>query len=413
MPSTYTTNLRLELQADGENANVWGQKTNNNIDLIEVAVAGKTSVAVSSGQVTSLTYANAATDESRAATLLLSATGTVSAPTYVVFPSISKTVWVRNNFTVVSAGVIFIMNNATATGVTATPGDWDKLVLDGTNIYAVQDGIRDAITSVAAVASAASNNIAPSQLAQTTKDLFGFRNMLINGDFQLNQRVFAGGSLTSGTYGYDRWKSWATGTNVSVTGRTVSLNGTILQIVESPRLDNENVALSIENPSGDIICAIGDGTANTTATVSATTGIGYVNVSISAAISGNVHVQLRTTSNTTFGRVQFEKGTVPTDMEKRPVGLELDLANRYYERGGYGWAGPTVTGSGQFLVVNYCTPKRGTPTLAVTSVNNTGAFGGSETLSATGTNSFKIQYTPTLTDNGQAFQGTYISDAEL
>ena len=34
MASTYTTRLRLEKQATGENANTWGDKTNSNFDLI-------------------------------------------------------------------------------------------------------------------------------------------------------------------------------------------------------------------------------------------------------------------------------------------------------------------------------------------------------------------------------------------
>jgi len=32
-------------------------------------------------------------------------------------------------------------------------------------------------------------------------------NLLINGDFQINQRGFGGGALTAGVYGFDRWKA--------------------------------------------------------------------------------------------------------------------------------------------------------------------------------------------------------------
>ena len=35
MASTFTTRLRLEKQATGENANTWGDKTNTNFDLID------------------------------------------------------------------------------------------------------------------------------------------------------------------------------------------------------------------------------------------------------------------------------------------------------------------------------------------------------------------------------------------
>ena len=40
MPSTYTTRIRIEKQADGENPNSWGDILNQNvIDLVDDAVA--------------------------------------------------------------------------------------------------------------------------------------------------------------------------------------------------------------------------------------------------------------------------------------------------------------------------------------------------------------------------------------
>ena len=38
MASTFTTRLRLEKQATGENANTWGDKTNTNFDLIDESI---------------------------------------------------------------------------------------------------------------------------------------------------------------------------------------------------------------------------------------------------------------------------------------------------------------------------------------------------------------------------------------
>ena len=35
MASTHSDQLRLELQADGENSGNWGSKTNTNLELIE------------------------------------------------------------------------------------------------------------------------------------------------------------------------------------------------------------------------------------------------------------------------------------------------------------------------------------------------------------------------------------------
>ena len=40
MASTYTTRLRLEKQGTGENANTWGDKTNDTFDLLDEAIYG-------------------------------------------------------------------------------------------------------------------------------------------------------------------------------------------------------------------------------------------------------------------------------------------------------------------------------------------------------------------------------------
>ena len=46
MPSTYT-NLGLEKQATGENANTWGDITNTNIDMVDEALSGIYSISSS------------------------------------------------------------------------------------------------------------------------------------------------------------------------------------------------------------------------------------------------------------------------------------------------------------------------------------------------------------------------------
>ena len=40
MASTFSTDLKLELMATGENAGIWGTKTNTNLQLAEQAIAG-------------------------------------------------------------------------------------------------------------------------------------------------------------------------------------------------------------------------------------------------------------------------------------------------------------------------------------------------------------------------------------
>ena len=52
MPSTTSTDLKLELMATGENSGTWGTKTNTNLQIVEQAIAGFQEIDVASGDVT-------------------------------------------------------------------------------------------------------------------------------------------------------------------------------------------------------------------------------------------------------------------------------------------------------------------------------------------------------------------------
>jgi hypothetical protein len=122
MPSTYDPLLRLELQATGENATTWGTKTNNNLDLIAAAIAGQAVVTVSSADVT-LTEANAATDQSRAAILVF--TGTMTGNVNIIVPSQTKT---YAAFRQTTGAYNLVIKNATGTGATLPTSGTDIIV---------------------------------------------------------------------------------------------------------------------------------------------------------------------------------------------------------------------------------------------------------------------------------------------
>ena len=46
MASTYSDRLKLELQGSGENAGTWGDKTNNNLEVLDAFVNGYLSKSV-------------------------------------------------------------------------------------------------------------------------------------------------------------------------------------------------------------------------------------------------------------------------------------------------------------------------------------------------------------------------------
>ena len=84
MPSTYSTDLKLELMVTGENAGTWGTKTNNNLDLIQQAIAGVQSIDVGASDVT-LVMSNAALSNAR--NMVLNLTGSLTGTRQVLIPN--------------------------------------------------------------------------------------------------------------------------------------------------------------------------------------------------------------------------------------------------------------------------------------------------------------------------------------
>jgi hypothetical protein len=61
MASTFSTDLKLELMATGENAGTWGDKTNDNLNLVQQAIAGFESVALTDGGTVTLAMTRCST----------------------------------------------------------------------------------------------------------------------------------------------------------------------------------------------------------------------------------------------------------------------------------------------------------------------------------------------------------------
>ena len=66
MASTYTTNIRLTKQGDGDNPNTWGTVLNNQvISLVDQAVAGYTTVSIGANATVTLSAVEGGTDKPR------------------------------------------------------------------------------------------------------------------------------------------------------------------------------------------------------------------------------------------------------------------------------------------------------------------------------------------------------------
>lgn len=126
-----------------------------------------------------------------------------------------------------------------------------------------------------------------------------FRNILINGEVsRINQRGFDGNwaGKSVGEYGYDRWKK-ADASNIS-------------QVVEEGNFV----------PDAEYVLS----------------GTGVTTEVLTAPSSGNWTITVPNTAS----YVQLERGNSPSPFEHRPIGMELQLCKRYYEK---------IIGSAYFL----------------------------------------------------------------
>ena len=143
MASTFTP-LGIEKQATGENAGTWGTKTNTNLEIVEQAIGGTASQAVSDSGDTTLSVS----DGSTGATLahrVIEFTGSLTASRNVTIPLDVQQLYLLKNGTSGSQNVVFKYVSGSGTSATIANG---KTILayakadDGTNpnIVAVEFG---------------------------------------------------------------------------------------------------------------------------------------------------------------------------------------------------------------------------------------------------------------------------------
>lgn len=158
----------------------------------------------------------------------------------------------------------------------------------------------------------------------------GYRNRIINGNFEINQRGYVSGTnLASGSYGFDRWKSGFTNTSLTFTDGiqattvTISASGVLQQVIE-----RENV------PAGTYILSW-TGTATGRIYNAGATPPAYAASPIVVTLDGlaNVNVDFTASGGTrTLGLVQLEAGNVFSPFDYRLRSEELALCQRYYVR---------------------------------------------------------------------------------
>ncbi len=130
MANSTSASLKLTVQATGENSGTWGQITNTNLLILEQAIGGFQSVAITTGA--TLTFSNGALSNGKNNVLKL--VGTIGGAVNVVVPdSIEKTYIIDNATT---GAYTVTVKTSSGTGVTWAAADKGTKVVysDGTNV---------------------------------------------------------------------------------------------------------------------------------------------------------------------------------------------------------------------------------------------------------------------------------------
>ena len=214
-----------------------------------------------------------------------------------------------------------------------------------------------------------SNPVAPPLPRQGTA--MSARNRIINGDFRVNQRAYtSGGSLASGAFGFDRWKSNQAATSLTFTsapqGQSVLLDGYIQQVLERAAVPAGTYTLSWEgNAQGRVF--------NSGASAPAVAQ-GPITVDIDGTADVVAEFYGTTAAGSRLFRVQLELGRVATPFEQMAPALQLEQCKRFFQRFGTGAGGREMIGTGiansttsAFFPCRLPVEMRATPTVVVTS----------------------------------------------
>tara|TARA_R100001163_G_C4981942_1_gene137748 strand:+ start:65 stop:763 length:699 start_codon:yes stop_codon:yes gene_type:complete len=152
MASSYSSDLKLELMATGENAGTWGTKTNTNLNLVQQAVAGYQAIDVASSDV-ALAMSDATISNARNATIKF--TGTLAANRTVTIPnSIEKVYNIVDGTN--HANYTLTFKTVSGSGVLLCEGNNYVVYSDGTNVVKLtEERIWRTITAAETVQSGA------------------------------------------------------------------------------------------------------------------------------------------------------------------------------------------------------------------------------------------------------------------
>ena len=215
MASTYTSRLKLERQASGENSGNWGNLVNYVLNRIDSTVRGYTAVDVAGSANVTLTSNTSTTNTDDDATddqvhnKVIEFTGALTGDIYVFTDAVEGDYTLFNN-TTGSYTLTFANTGHAANGVVITQGTKSIVYTDGSTIYDVaanlgQVGVTSLTSTTGITATGnvtSSGNILPG--ANDTYDLGASGNVwrnLYTGDLHLSNQAKTEGNIVDGTKG--------------------------------------------------------------------------------------------------------------------------------------------------------------------------------------------------------------------
>lgn len=131
MTSSYSTDLKLELMVTGENAGTWGDKTNSNLNLVQQAIAGFESIALSDGGTVALVMSDASLSNAR--NMVLKFTGTLTTASTVTIPDSIEKFYIID-LSAVTGVTNLTIKTVSGSGFTAGEAAIVAAYSDGTNL---------------------------------------------------------------------------------------------------------------------------------------------------------------------------------------------------------------------------------------------------------------------------------------
>lgn len=212
--------------------------------------------------------------------------------------------------------------------------------------------------------------------------LAGFRNLIINGNFAVNQRAYVSGAATGGAnqYTLDRWRVVTSGQNITY---STSGNG---RIVTAPAGGMEQVIDGANIPGGTYVISW-TGTATCTVDgVAKTSGATF-------ALTASTNATVRFTGGT-VSLVQVEPGSTVTAFEPRHYSMELDLCAWYFKFWEAGYSDTVVSASTRYAFAQF-SEMRATPTIVNVAAIGTQAGVSSVAFNDVTARGLRMDITPT------------------